>query len=435
MLERYFGLREHRTTVSMEIMAGVATFLTAVYILAVNPMIQAATGMPQDALFTATAVAIIIGTFLIGFFANMPFILAPGMGINMFFAYAIVGQKGYSWQEALTAVLLAGVLFVLTGALGLRRILLDGFPEALKHAMTMSLGLMIAVIGLKNAGIIEMKEGFAQLGTITTGGPLLALIGIVITGAFLSLGMRTAVLLGIIVTTVVGMFMGVTNYEPVLQGGAFSLPPSLSPIAMQFSFQWDRIFTFDFMVVIFTLLAIDIFDSLGTFVGVLNHFSTEEKLRYHKRVPRALMCDAVATVAGACVGASMVTTYVESSTGIQAGGRTGLVSMTICVLVLLSLFISPLFLMVPAAATTPALVVVGMYMMAMSTRLVWSDVSEALPTVVMILVTAFTSSISDGLMFGWIGYLIFKLIMRKWQDLTGTVVVVGIFFILRLIFL
>ncbi len=173
----------------------------------------------------------------------------------------------------------------------------------------------------------------------------------------------------------------------------------------------------------------------GTFVGVLNHFSTEEKLRYHKRIPRALMCDALATVAGSCIGASTVTTYVESSTGIQAGGRTGLVSMTICVLVLLSLFVSPLFLMVPAAATTPALVVVGMYMMAMSTRLVWSDVSEALPTVVMILVTAFTSSISDGLMFGWIGYLIFKLIMRKWQDLTGTVVVVGIFFILRLIFL
>ncbi len=435
MLERYFKLRDHNTSVSIELMAGLVTFLTAVYILAVNPMIQSATGMPKGALFTATALAIIIGTALMGLIANLPFILAPGMGINMFFAYAIVQGKGYTWQEALTAVFIAGILFLLTGALGLRKILLDGFPEPLKHAMTMSLGLMIAVIGLKTSGVIEMKEGFAKLGDVTHGSPLLALLGIVITGALLCMKLRTAVLIGILVTTILGVFMGVTNYHGVLETGAVSLPPSIAPIFCQFSFDGARLLTFDFFVVVFTLLAIDIFDSLGTFIGVFNHFTGEEKKWYESRIPNALMCDAAATVAGAVLGTSTVTTYVESSTGIQQGGRTGLTSMAICVLVFLALFISPLFLMIPAAATAPALVVVGMYMMAMAVKLNWGDISEALPTLIMMLVTAMTTSISDGLMFGWIGYMVFKLVMGKWKDLNPTVVFVGLFFIARLVFL
>ncbi len=434
MLDSFFKIREHRSTIATEMMAGLLTFLTAAYILVVNPMIQAQAGMPQDALFTATCIAVIVGCLLIGLFANMPFVLAPGMGINAFFAYSIVLGKGYSWQEAVTAIFIAGILFVLAGAVGLRKILLMGFPEPLKHAMTVSLGLMIAVIGLKNAGVVHFTDGLARLGTITSGPALLALVGILITGILLAMRVRAAILLGIILTTVIGVFTGVTDYAS-LERGVVSLPPSLEPIFFAFSFDAGRLLNMDFLVVVFTLLAIDIFDSLGTFIGVFNHFSGEEKKQYEAGIPRALMCDACATVAGACVGASTVTTFVESSTGIQAGGRTGLTAITIAGLVFVALFASPLFLMVPAAATAPALVLVGMYMMAMSAKIVWTDVSEGLPSVLMLLVTALTSSISDGLMFGWIGYMLFKLAMGKWQALNPTVVVVGIFFLLRLILL
>lgn len=432
MLERFFRLKDHKTTVGTEMMAGLLTFLTAVYILAVNPMILSNAGMPQDALFTATALAIIVGTLLMGFFANMPFILAPGMGINVYFAYSIVAGKGYSWQEALTAVLLAGILFFASGALGLRRILLKGFPEPLKHAMTISLGLMIATIGLSNAGVLQINQGFIKLGSITQGAPLLAMLGIVITGAFLALGVRTAILAGIVCTTVLGVFMGVTDYSR-LSEGVVSLPPSIGPIAMAFDFNTARILTMDFFVVIFTLMVIDIFDSLGTFIGVFNHFTPEEKVRYESGIPAALMADAAATVTGACFGVSTVTTFVESSTGIQAGGRTGLTAIFIAILTALALFASPLFLMVPAAATAPALVLVGMFMMAMSRKINWLDVSEGLPSLMMMMVTAMTLSISDGLMFGWIGYMIFKLFMGRYKDLNPTVIIVGLFFIARLL--
>lgn len=433
MLERFFKLSERKTTIGTEFMAGLATFLTATYILIVNPQVQASTGMPQKALFTATALSIIIGTLLIGLFANMPFILAPGMGINMYFAYSIVGGMKYTWQEALTAVLIAGVLFVLSGLLGLRRLLLEGFPEPLKHAMTVSLGLMIAVIGLKNADLVVLGEKAITLGTVTKGAPLLALVGLLITGALLSMRLRSAVLLGIAATTIFGMFNGVTDYTETIKNGIFSLPPDVSPIAFAFSWDWSRILTADFAVIVFTLFALDIFDSLGTFIGVFNHFDGEERKQYEAGIPRALMCDAAATVAGACLGASTVTTYVESSTGIAAGGRTGLVSVFIACLVFVALFASPLFLMVPKAATTPALVIVGMYMMKQSHRIEWSEVSEGLPAIIMVLVTALTSSISDGLMFGWLSYVVFKLIAGKGRELNGTILAVAAFFLVRFI--
>ncbi len=437
MLERFFKLKEHGTTVSTEMLAGLATFLTAAYVLAVNPDILAKTGMPVEALFSATAIAIIIGTMLMALFANLPFILAPGMGINMYFTYSIVLQKGYTWQEALTMVLLAGILFVLTGAFGLREALVRGFPEPLKHAMTVALGLMIATIGLSNAGVVVFKQGFVSLGNITDvhGAPFLTLIGLVITGILVSLNFRGAVLVAIAATTIIGAFTGVTNYQNVIQNGAFSAPPSVAPIAMAFSLDWGRILTFDFGVAIITLLAIDVFDSLGTFVGVFNHFDGEQKRQYESRVPRALMCDAIATVAGACLGTSTVTTYVESSTGIAAGGRTGLTSVTISLLVLAALFASPLFLMIPSAATGPALVVVGMYMMGLSTKIRFNEADEGLPAIIMILVTALTWSISDGLMFGWLGYVIFKLCAGKMKDLNATILLVGVFFLARLIFI
>ncbi len=435
MLERYFKLKEHHTSLSTEFMAGLATFLTAAYILVVNPMIQGNAGMPKEALFTATGIAVIVGTLLMGLTANMPFILAPGMGINMFFAYSIVAGKKYTWQEALTAVLIAGILFVASGAIGLRQVLLRCFPEPLKHVITVSLGLMIATIGMNGCGIIKINQGFVSMGDLTKGAPLVAMIGLLITGALLALRFRAAVLVGIAAATVIGVFMGVTNYQPLLEKGLVSLPPSIGPIAMAFSFESSRILTLDFAVIVFTLLAIDIFDSLGTFVGVFNHFDGDEKRKYEAGIPKALMADAIATVAGACVGTSTVTTYVESSTGIAAGGRTGLTAVVISVLVFCALFASPLFLVVPAAATAPALIVVGMHMMAQSARIHFKDPAEGLPAVVGILITALTWSISDGLMLAWIGYLFFKIFGGKWKQLDLATVGVGVFFLFRLIML
>ncbi|MCC8189438.1 MAG: NCS2 family permease [Planctomycetes bacterium] len=434
MLERLFNLREHHTTPATEIMAGVATFLTAVYILTVNPLIQSQAGMPADALFTATALAILAGTLLMAFWANMPLLLAPGMGINAYFAFSIVLEKKYTWPEALTAILLAGLLFVAAGFAGIRQALLRAFPEVLRHAMTVSLGLMIAVIGLKNANVVVFQGNLITLNTIGIGSPpFLALVGLVLTGLFLVLRFRAAVLFGIIATTVVGVFTGVTDYQAVATTGAFSLPPSVAPIAMAFSWDMNRIATMDFAAMVFTLFALDIFDSLGTFVGVFTHFGEAERGRYERAIPKALMCDAVATVAGACVGTSTVTTFVESSTGIAAGGKTGLVALTIAVLVFLSLFLSPLFLMVPAAATTPALVVVGMYMLGQARRIAFEDVADGLPAIIMIVITTLTCSISDGLMFGWIAYVVFRLLSGRWRELTVTSVLVGLFFLVRLI--
>ena len=433
MLEKYFKLTENKTTVGTEIMAGVATFLTAVYVLAVNPIVLENAGMPRGALFTATVLSTIVGTLLIALFANMPFVLAPGMGANAYFAFSVVKGYGYSWQEALTAVLLSGIVFLFLGVIGVRKMLLDGFPDPLKHAMTVSLGLMIAGIGLKNAGVIEFQPGLIKLGDVTQGSPLLALLGVFITGAFLGYGMKTAILLGIVLTTIIGMFTGVTQYQGLSASDIVTLPPSIAPIAMQFSLAGiDGARVLDFAVVVFALLIIDVFDSLGTFVGVFNHFSDEDKVLYEARVPRALMCDAGATVAGAFLGVSTVTTYVESSTGIQAGGRTGLTAVVIAALMFLALFMSNLFLLVPPAATAPALVVVGMYMMNMAGKVRWLEVSEGLPAVMMIMTTAMTWSISDGLMFGWLGYLLFKLIRGRFAELNLTVIIVGLFFMIRL---
>lgn len=435
MLEHWFKLQEHRTTIHKEVMAGLATFLTATYILVVNPDILSSTGMPRDALFTATALAMLVGTMIMAFWANMPLVLAPGMGINAFFAFAVVAGKGYSWQEALTATLIAGVFFLLAGAIGLREAILRGFPETLKHAMTVSLGLMIAGIGLKNAKIIVPQNNLLVLGDITHGGPLLALLGILITGILVALGVRAAVLAGIALTTLLGVFMGVTDSSALFESGVVTLPPSIAPIAFAFSFDWARILTFEFAVIVFTLLAIDIFDSLGTFIGVFNHFDDEERRQYEAGIPKALMADAAATVCGACFGTSTVTTFVESSTGIAAGGRTGLTALTICGLVFVALFASPLFLMVPGAATAPALVVVGMYMMGMARRINFTDASEGIPAVLMVLITTLTVSISDGLMFGWIGYVALKLCSGKKNELNATCLAVCLFFIARMIFL
>ncbi|MDR0361445.1 MAG: NCS2 family permease [Planctomycetota bacterium] len=436
MLERLFKLREHNVTVGIEIAAGATTFLTMAYILVVNPLILSNTGMPREALYTATAIAIIIATLLMAFWANMPFALAPGMGINAFFTYVVVMAKGYTWQEALTAVFVAGILFLILSVTGVREALVNDFPEALKYAVGVSLGLMIATIGMKNCGLIVASgtENRFVLGDIRSGAPLLALIGLAITAIILALKVKGGLLLGIAITTVIGYFMGQTNLSPLTEGGILKLPPSVSPIFLSFSVDFSRIVTLDFAVVIFTFLFVDIFDSLGTFLGVLNRVGIESG-HYKERIPKALTCDAVGTIAGAIVGTSTVTTYVESSAGVTAGGRTGLTALTVGLLFLISMFFSPLFLVVPAAATAPAMIVVGLFLMEVATRINFTDIAEGLPAILAILVTALTVSISDGLMFGWVSLVVIKLCSGRLKELNVVTLVFAAIFVLKMAFL
>lgn len=434
MFERLFKLRAHNTTAAVEILAGLATFMTMAYILAVNPSILRSAFPGGDAyaraLFTATAIGAVIATLLMAFWANMPFALAPGMGLNAFFAYVVVAAKGYSWQEALTAVFVSGILFLVLTLVGAREALVRGFPEALKHAVGASLGLMIAAIGLKNAGVIDASGAFWRLGDIRHGGPLLALIGIVVTCVLMALKVKGGILIGMAVTTVIGIPLGVTTAPPPAEG-VFSMPPDVTPIAFAFSADWQRLLTPDFIVVVFTFLFVDIFDSLGTFMGVLTRIGGDAS-RYDTRIKRALLCDAVGTIAGSCAGTSTVTTYVESSAGVSAGGRTGLTALTVAVLFVLAAFFSPLFLMVPAAATAPAMVIVGMFLAAVAVKINFEDFSEGVPAVVCILVTALTSSISDGLMFGWVGIVLVKILTGRVREMNAISLVMAAIFLAKM---
>ncbi|MDR1613203.1 MAG: NCS2 family permease [Planctomycetota bacterium] len=434
-MEKWFKLKEHNVTPGIEIIAGITTFLTMAYILVVNPMILSSTKMPKDPLFTATAVSVIIATVLMAFWANMPFALAPGMGINAFFTYVVVLGKGYSWQEALTGVFVSGILFLVLSLTGLRQALVNDFPEALKYAVGASLGLMIATIGMKNCGLIIVDGTSSRfiLGDIRGGAPLLALVGLAITAVILALKIKGGLLLGIAITTIIGIITGQTDLS-LLGGSPVSLPPSIGPIFFSFSGDFSRILTLDFLIVIFTFLFVDIFDTLGTFLGVMHRVGIDSG-NYKERIPKALMCDAIGTIAGAIVGTSTVTTYVESSAGVTAGGRTGLTSFTVSVLFFISLFFAPLFRIVPSAATAPAMIIVGLFLMEVATRINFEDIAEGVPAILTILVTALTVSISDGLMFGWVSLTLIKLFSGRIKELNAVTLVFAAIFILKMAFM
>lgn len=440
MLERYFKLREHNTNAGVEVLAGVTTFMTMAYILVVNPDILSATGMPREALFTATAVATIFATVLMAFWANMPFALAPGMGINVFFAFIIVQAKGYTWQQALTAVFVAGIIFLVLSLAGVREALVNSIPDGLKAAIGVSIGLMIAGIGLKNAGVIKAGGAMLQLGDIKHGTALVALIGIAITAILMALKFKSGILLGIVITTIIGIFVAVpgaegmvTNYAALAENGAFTTPPSISEIAFAFDFAADKLFTVDFLIVVFTLLFVDIFDSLGTFLGVLSRVGVKTG-NYDQRIPKALMCDAVGTIAGACLGTSTVTTYAESSAGISAGGRTGLTALVTGICFVIALFFSNLFLIVPSAATAAAMVIVGMYLAAAAINIDFDDYAVGVPAIVTIMVTTLTCSISDGLMFGWLALVVIKLFSGRARELNAITVIFALVFLAKIAF-
>lgn len=425
-MERLFKLKEHGTTVRTEVTAGITTFMTMAYILAVNPGILSATGMPAGGIFTATALSSCIATLCMALLSNLPIALAPGMGLNAFFAFTVVLGMGYSWQLALTAVFVEGVIFVILSLFNVREAIIKSIPANIKNAVSVGIGLFIAFIGLQNAGIIVKNDAtLVGLGNVTRGAPLLALIGLVIMGVLLIFKVRGALLIGILATTIIGIPFGITK---IPQGWS---PVSAPAAPILFRFQFDKLGSLDFWVVLFTFLFVDIFDTIGTLVGVTTQAGIIKKNGEIPRVKQALLSDAIGTVVGACVGTSTVTSYVESASGVAEGGRTGLTSLTTGILFALALFLSPLFLLVPSAATAPALVLVGLFMLTPIRNIDLGDFSEAIPAFLTILMMPMAYSIAEGLVFGVVAYILMKLCTGKAKEIPIVTWVVGALFVLK----
>lgn len=425
MLEKLFGFNPRETRVRTEILAGITTFLTMAYILAVNPNILSATGMDKGALFTTTVVASAFATLLMAVYAKLPFGLAPGMGLNAFFAYTVCLTLGYSWQFALTAVLLEGIIFILLTITNLREKIVDALPLTLRNAIGAGIGLFIAFIGLQNAGIIVNNDAtLLSLGDITSGSALLGVIGLLVTSILLIKKVRGALLIGILLTTIIGIPMGQTHLNEV-----FSTPPSMAPIFCQF--QWEHIFTKEMVIVVFTFLFVDMFDTIGTLVGVTTKAGMVTKDGKIPHLKQAFLVDAIGTTAGAVLGTSTITTFVESASGVGEGGRSGLTSFVTAVCFLLSLFLAPFFLAVPGAATAPVLILVGLMMMSSVKKVDFLDYSEAIPAFICIIFMPLTYSISDGIVLGMISYVLINLLCGHVKKLTPAMYILSIIFVFK----
>lgn len=428
-MEKLFKLKEHGTTTRTELMAGVTTFLTMAYILAVNPGILKDAGMDPGAVFTATALSSAIATIVMAFAANLPIALAPGMGLNAFFTYTVVLGMGYSWQTALTAVLLEGVLFILLSFINVREAIVNSVPLNLKKAVAVGIGIFITLIGMKNAGIIvDNPATLVGVGDVTAGPALLAMVGLVITAVLFALRVHGAILIGILATALIGIPMGIT--APF--GGWKGWSPVSAPTAPHFlAFDFSNVLSIKFFTVFFSFLFVDIFDTVGTLVGVTTQAGLTDKDGNVPRVKQALLSDAVGTVAGAMLGTSTVTSYIESSAGVAAGGRTGLTSLFTGALFLLALLFSPLFLLIPSAATSPALILVGFLMMKPVLEIDFTDPTEGIPAFLAIVMMPFTYSIAEGIMYGVLSYVILKTLTGKYRQIPVVTWVVFAIFVLR----
>ena len=458
MLEKVFKLSENKTDAKTEILAGITTFMTMAYILAVNPSILSATGMDSGAVFTATALAAFIGTLLMAIFANYPFALAPGMGLNAYFAYTVVLGMGYSWEYALTAVFAEGIIFILLSATNVREAIFNAIPQNLKAAVSVGIGLFIAFIGLQNAKIVIGGSTLLQLFSVDKYNEvngvsasfndvgitvLLAIIGIIVTGILVVKNIKGNILWGILITWLLGIICQFTGlYVPNADLGFYSLLPnfsnglsipSLSPIFCKLDF--SGIFSLNFIVILFAFLFVDLFDTIGTLIGVSAKADMLDENGKLPRIKGALMADAVATTVGAVIGTS--TTFVESASGVSEGGRTGLTSVTTAILFGLSLFLSPIFLAIPSFATAPALVIVGLYMLTNVTNIDFNDMSEAIPCYVCIIAMPFFYSISEGISMGVITYVALNLITGKAKEKKVSILmyVLAVLFVLKYVFL
>lgn len=435
MLSTFFRLSEHQTTVKKEILAGLTTFSTMAYILAVNPSILSATGMDFNALITATALAAAIGTLVMALYARLPIGVAPGMGLNAFFAYTIVAGMGYSWQFALTAVFLEGVIFIFLSMFRIREAIINSIPENLKHAISVGIGLLIALIGMANAGIIEtgmrpagdgkLDGVILKIGDVTSTGPLIALVGLLVSAVLMYRKVNAALLIGILAATVAGIPLGITHWPA--NGHLVSMPPSLAPIALKL--QFGEIFSMKMVVILFTLLMVNLFDTVGTLIGLCNKAGLLDSKGRLPRAKQALMADAVGTTAAGLLGTSVVTAYVESASGIAAGGRTGLTALTVAGMFLLALFFAPLFAMIPQAATAPALIIVGMLMMGAVTKIDFNDITEAIPAFLAIVLMPYSYSIAEGIVFGMLSYVLLKVLTGQYRAISPVMYILSVLFI------
>ena len=427
MLKKLFGFNPIEHNVRTEVMAGITTFLTMAYILAVNPNILGETGMAKGALFTTTVLMAALPTIFMALYAKLPLALAPGMGLNAFFAYTVCAVMGYTWQFALTAVFLEGLVFLLLTVTNLREKIVDVIPNTLKNAIGAGIGLYIAFIGLKSAGIIvDNPATLVSLGKLSTSNAILALIGIVITSVLLIKNVKGALLWGILITTLIGIPLGETKIDKV-----FSIPPSVDPIFLKF--EWSHVFTKDMAVIVFTFLFVDLFDCIGTVIGVANRANMVKADGKIPRLKEIFMVDSLSTAAGAAMGTSTVAVYVESAAGVNEGGRTGLTSMVTGACFLLALFFAPLFLAIPLAATTPVLVLVGLMMMGSVLKIDFSDYSEAIPAFVCVLLMPLTYSISEGVVLGHMCYVVINMLSGNHKKVTMGMYILAAFFLLRFI--
>ena len=440
-IEKCFKLKENKTTFKTELMAGLTTFMTMAYILVVKPSILSTTGMDAGALLTATCIASALGTFFMAFFANYPFVLAPGMGLNAYFAFTICAQKGYSWHVALAAVFVEGIIFIILSAINVREAIFNAIPANMKKAVSVGIGMYIAFIGLQNAGVvINNASTCVSLGDVKTVPVALALIGTIITLVLVIRKVKGALLVGILITWILGIICQLAGvYVVDVEAGVYSLiptglisaPPSIAPIAGKLSFSGISIF--DFIVVIFAFLFVDLFDTLGTLIGVSTKAGFLDKEGKLPRIKGALFADALATTVGAVLGTSTVTTFVESASGVSDGGRSGLTALTAGVLFLVALLFSPILTTIPSFATTPALVVVGLMMVENVRDIDFSDYTEGFPAFMTILMMVVCYSISEGLVFGVISYVLLKLFGGKKNELNPVIVIIAILFFLKLI--
>ena len=442
MLQKLFGFDSTENSIRTEIVAGITTFLAMAYILAVNPGIFSALadqGMPTNAVFTATALAAIIGTLVMAIYAKKPFALAPGMGLNAFFVFGVCLGMGHSWQFALTAIFMEGIIFIILTLTKVRQWIVDAIPLNLRHAIGAGIGLFIAFIGLKNGGIIVDNEAtLVGLGDVCHGTALLAIIGIVITGVLLILKVPGNILIGIIVTALLGMLPvwqlgdggvgALTTFDRVVD-----VPPSVAPIFCQF--QWSEVLSLDMLVVLFTFLFIDMFDTMGTVIGVSQKAGMVDEKGNIDGINKVFMADAVATTCGACLGTSTTTTYVESAAGVGAGGRTGLTAFTTACCFAIALFFAPIFTHIPSAATTAALVIVGLMMLSPIKEIDLDDFSESIPAFLTIILMPLCYSISDGILIGMIAYVVINALCGKFKKISVAMWVLAILFIARYLFL
>ncbi len=439
ILDHQFKLTENNTTPKTEMIAGMTTFMTMAYILIVNPAVLSATGMDFKALFTATTLSAIIATLIMAFYANLPFALAPGIGAGAFFAVTVVLGMGYSWQFALTAVFIEGIIFILLTFSNVREAIIQAIPIQLKKAVSAGIGLFIAFLGLYNSGIVitgmhhaggGKLEGIpVTLGHITSKSPLLALIGLIVTGILLARNVKGALLIGILITTTLGIPMGVTQLPEGLK--FVSMPPSLKPILLQF--EWSNILTLDMAIVLFTFLFVDMFDTIGTLVGVATKADMLDEKGNVPNAKQALLADAIGTTIGAMLGTSTVTTYVESASGVADGGRTGLTALSTAIMFTIALFLSPLFSMIPSAATSPALILVGLFMLSPVKAINLDDFTEAIPAFLTIVMMPLTYSIANGIIFGILSYVFLKLLTGRQKEISYLLYIISILFIIKIV--